>query len=117
MQPVVYGIPNCDQVRRSLAWFAQHRIPVAFHDYRKSGAPQALLREWIKRCEWETLVNRRGTTWRTLPDPEKARLVDAGSAIRLMAAHPSVIRRPVVDYNGRLLVGFDPALFATTFLR
>ncbi len=86
MKPVVYGIPNCDQIKRTLAWFAEHRVPADLHDYRKSGAPQGLLREWVARCDWETLVN-------------------------------SVIRRPVVDYNGRLLVGFDPALFATTFLR
>jgi Spx/MgsR family transcriptional regulator len=117
VKPVVYGIPNCDQIKRTLAWFAEHRVPADLHDYRKSGAPQGLLREWVARCDWETLVNRRGTTWRMLPDTEKARLVDAESAVRLMAAHPSVIRRPVVDYNGRLLVGFDPALFATTFLR
>lgn len=117
MKPVVYGIPNCDQVRRALAWFASHGIPVEFHDYRRSGAPQTLLREWIARCEWETLVNRRGTTWRKLPDASKAQIVDAPSAIRLMVDQPSVIRRPVVDYNGRLLVGFDPALFAKTFLR
>lgn len=116
MKPVVHGIPNCDQVRRALAWFAAHDIAVEFHDFRKSGAPPTLLREWTARCEWETLLNRRGTTWRTLPDARKAQVVDAPSAIRLMADQPSVIRRPVVDYNGRLLVGFDPALFAKTFL-
>jgi Spx/MgsR family transcriptional regulator len=116
MAPVVYGIPNCDQVKRALAWFASHEIPVEFHDFRKSGAPGALLRDWTHRCNWETLLNRRGTTWRKLPDANKAQVVDAPSAIRLMTDQPSVIRRPVVDYNGCLLVGFDPALFAKTFL-
>ena len=117
MAPVVYGIPNCDQVKRALAWFAAHRIPVEFHDYRKSGAPEALLRNWMSRCDWDTLVNRRGTTWRKIPDTEKVRVADAASAIELMSAHPSVIRRPVVDYNEHLLVGFDPAQYSETFLR
>jgi len=114
--PVVYGIPNCDQVKRALAWFAAHGIAVEFHDYRKSGAPETLLRTWTARCDWETLLNRRGTTWRKLTESEKAGVVDAETAIRLMSAHSSVIRRPVVDYNGLLLVGFDPARFSEVFL-
>jgi arsenate reductase (glutaredoxin) len=114
--PVVYGIPNCDQVKRARAWFAAHGIAVEFHDYRKSSAPETLLRGWTARCDWETLLNRRGTTWRKLPESEKTGVVDAATAIPLMSAHPSVIRRPVVDYNGRLLVGFDPAQFSEVFL-
>lgn len=102
-----YGIPNCDTVKKARAWLDERGIGYAFHDYKKEGAAPAKLRAWIAAKGWETVLNRRGTSFRKLPEPDKAEL-DADKASALMQAHPSTIKRPVVEYPGGLLVGFDP---------
>jgi arsenate reductase (glutaredoxin) len=108
MGVVLYGIPNCDTVKKARAWLAARGIDHAFHDYRKQGVPAERLDAWLASLGWETLVNRRGTTWRTLDPAAQARVVDAGSARALMLASPSVIRRPVIERDGRVVaVGFD----------
>ena len=101
-----YGIANCDTVKKARAWLEQRRIGYAFHDYKKEGADPAKLAAWSDAAGWETLLNRRGTTFRGLPDADKAG-IDRAKAIRLMQANPSLIRRPVVEHAGGLLVGFD----------
>jgi arsenate reductase len=103
-----YGIPNCDTVRKARAWLSDKGHEVVFHDYKKEGADQDLVRGWVQAVGWEKLLNRQGTTFRKLA-PEQKEPLDAEKAIRLMVAQPSCIKRPVVDHPGGLLVGFDPA--------
>lgn len=111
MTTTLYGIPNCDTVKRARAWLAGHGVGCAFHDYKKAGVPEAELRAWVARLGWEALLNRSGTTFRKLPDADRADL-DADRAIAIMLAHPSTIRRPVLVRGGALEVGFSPDRYA-----
>lgn len=106
-----YGIPNCDTVRKARAWLDERGIGYTFHDYKKEGADPAKLRAWVAAKGWETVLNRRGTAFRKL-DPSETANLDADEAVSLMVASPSTIKRPVVEYPGGLLVGFDPAQWA-----
>ena len=108
MTPVLYGIPNCDTVKRARAWLAEQGHAVSFHDFKKQGVPPAELDRWIAALGWEPLVNRQGTTWRKLDEATRAAVVDAASARALMLAQPSVIKRPVLDWGSALTVGFQP---------
>jgi Spx/MgsR family transcriptional regulator len=112
MSVTLYGIPNCDTVKKARKWLDEKGIGYAFHDYKKQGADSAKLRRWVDEAGWETVLNRRGTTFRKLDDADKADL-DAARAVALMEAHPSAIKRPVVECPGGLLVGFDPAEWET----
>ena len=103
----LYGIPNCDTVKKARKWLAAEGIDYAFHDYKKEGAHSAKLESWVEAKGWEPLLNRRGTTFRKLSESDRSGL-DAARAVRLMEAHPSAIKRPVVEYPGGLLIGFDP---------
>jgi len=107
MTITLFGIPNCDTVKKARGWLDQRGIAHTFHDYKKAGADPAKLAEWAAQRGWEVLLNRAGTTFRKLPDADKAELSEA-RAIALMAAQPSCIKRPVVEYPGGLLVGFKP---------
>jgi arsenate reductase (glutaredoxin) len=113
----LYGIPNCDTVKRARAWLAAQGTAVAFHDFKKSGVPPAALDRWLQELGWERLLNRQGTTWRKLDEALRASVVDAVSARALMLAQPSVIKRPVVDWGAGLTVGFDPASWAAGLTR
>ncbi len=104
----VYGIPNCDTVKRSRAWFADHAIAHTFHDFKSKGVPAAELDRWIEKLGWEPLVNKKGTTWRKLAPAMQAAIVDAKSARALMLREPSVIKRPVVVIGDAVTVGFAP---------
>ena len=104
---ILYGIPNCDTVKKARAWLDAHGRAYAFHDYKKAGVPEADLRAWVDRLGWEAVLNRAGQTFRKLPDPDKADL-DAERAVRLMLAHPSAIRRPVLVAGDTLLAGYAP---------
>jgi Spx/MgsR family transcriptional regulator len=107
---IVYGIPNCDTVKRARAWLDERRAAYAFHDFKKGGVPAQRLDAWLQAAGWEALVTRKGTTWRQLDAATQARVTDAASARALMLAQPSVIRRPVVEWDdGRITVGFDAA--------
>ncbi len=101
-----YGIPNCDTVKKARKWLDGQEISYVFHDYKKEGADPEKLRGWIGSKGVDTILNRRGTTWRKLADAEKAD-VDETKAVGLLEANPSMIKRPVVEYPGGLLVGFD----------
>ena len=104
----IYGIANCDTMKKARAWLDDHGIAYAFHDYKKAGIDRARLETWSKKVGWETLLNRAGTTFRNLPDADKQAL-DEKKAIALMLAQPSLIKRPVLDLGGgKLLVGFKP---------
>ena len=111
MVRTLYGIPNCDTVKKARVWLKDAGIPHEFHDYKKAGIDEARLRRWAGEAGWEQLLNRSGTTFRKLPDADKAGL-DEDKAIALMLAQPSMIRRPVVEADGALLVGFDPDKWA-----
>lgn len=112
MSVTLYGIPNCDTVKKARKWLDAKGIGYAFHDYKKQGADPEKLRRWVDEAGWETVLNRRGTTFRKLDDADKADL-DAAKAVSLMEVHPSAIKRPVVECPGGLLVGFDPAEWDT----
>lgn len=108
MTPTLYGIPNCDTVKRARRWLDEHGQAFAFHDFKKAGVPAARLAAWIDALGWERLLNRQGTTWRRLDEATRAGVTDAASAAAAMQAHPSLIRRPVIDWGTTLTVGFEP---------
>lgn len=110
---IVYGIPNCDSVKRARAWLAEHGIDYRFHDFKKAGVPAARLDAWLAAAGWERLLNRQGTTWRRLDEAVRAAVADAASARALMLAQASVIKRPVIEWgDGAITVGNDPQAFA-----
>ena len=107
----VYGIRNCDTMKKAFAWLDAHRVPYEFHDYKKAGVPAGKLKAWASRVGWEKLANTRGPTWRKIPEKQRQNL-DAGRALRLLEENSSAIRRPVLESGERVVVGFDPAEFA-----
>ena len=109
----LYGIANCDTVKKARAWLAAAGIEHRFHDYRKAGVPDDALARWFAAFGWEALLNRQGSTWRKLEPQRQAAVVDAESAAALMREQPSVIRRPVAEAGATLLVGFDPQRYAS----
>lgn len=111
----LYGIPNCDTVKKARTWLDANGIAYSFHDYKKEGADRARLAKWADAVGWEPLLNRAGTTFRKLPEADKGD-IDAAKALALMAAQPSLIKRPVVEYRGGLLVGFKPDIWAAALL-
>lgn len=111
MEITVYGIPNCDTVKKARAWLAARGVAYRFHDFKKEGVPPARLDRWIEELGWEKLVNRSGTTWRRLDPKVQAGVSDAKSARRLMLENVSVIKRPVVEWGAKATVGFDQAGF------
>ena len=105
---IVYGIPNCNTVKKARTWLEEHGRAFHFHDHKKAGVPADRLDDWIRQVGWEVLVNRQGTTWRQLDEAVKAAVVDAASARALMLDKASVIKRPVIERDGQVLcVGFD----------
>ena len=104
----LYGIPNCDTVKKARKWLDANRMDYAFHDYKKEGADARKLAEWADAAGWEALLNTRGTTFRKLDDADRAG-IDCDKAIRLMVAHPSMIKRPVAEHAGGVLIGFSEA--------
>lgn len=108
---ILYGIRNCDTVKKARAWLAARGVAYDFHDYKAAGIDAPRLRAWAGELGWEALLNRAGTTFRKLPEADKEGL-DREKAITLMLAQPSMIRRPILDLGGRRLAGFDPAAWA-----
>ena len=111
---VMYGIPNCDTIRKARTWLDTHGVDYSFHDYRKAGIDAATLKRWADKVGWETLLNRGGTTFRALPEGDKAAL-DRARALALMQAQPSMINRPVLVHEGGIEVGFKPEHYAARF--
>jgi len=106
----LYGIPNCDTVKKARAWLSEHGVAHDFHDFKKHGVPEAALDHWIAQLGWEALVNRKGTTWRQLDETARDGVIDAASARPVLLAHPSLIKRPMVQWTGQVeavTVGFD----------
>ena len=112
MNLIVYGIPNCDSVKKARTWLSDHDLNATFHDFKKQGVPASELDTWISACGWETVLNRKGTTWRKLDAAVQASVTDAASAKTVMLEHASTIKRPVIAWpSGRISVGFTPDLW------
>lgn len=114
MTVTMYGIPNCDTIKRAKDWLDAHGVAFDFHDYKKAGIDRARLEGWVDELGWEVLLNRAGTTFRNLPEDERAGL-DAKKAVALMLAQPSMIKRPVLDLGDRRIVGFTAEVYAAAF--
>lgn len=110
----IYGIKNCDTMKKARSWLDERNIAYSFHDYKAAGIERKRLEDWAKQVGWETLLNRAGTTFRKLADAEKTNLTEK-KAIALMVAQPSMIKRPVLEEGSRLLVGFKPDIYAKEF--
>ncbi len=111
MTLTMYGIPNCDTIKKARKWLDAQGVAYDFHDYKKAGIDEARLQGWIAEAGWELLLNKRGTTFRKLSDADKTGIDDAKAA-RLMAANPSMIKRPVIEGAGDLIIGFDEDVYA-----
>jgi len=107
----VFGIKNCDTMKKAFNWLSDNEVAYEFTDYKKAGVAEAHLPDWSQRAGWETLLNKRGLTWKKLTDAERA-AVDEEKAIKLMAQYPSLIKRPVLDTGSQLLIGFTPENYA-----
>ncbi len=114
MAITLYGIPNCDTVKKARTWLDANGVPYEFHDYKKAGVTAAKLKAWCKALGWESVLNRAGTTFRKLPDAEKAGL-DQAKAIALMTEQPSMIKRPIVEHKAGLLLGFKQPEWEAAF--
>jgi arsenate reductase len=110
----IYGIKNCDTMRKARAWLEAHKIDYSFHDYKTAGIDKSTVEKWAKALGWETLLNRAGTTFRKLPEKDQQGLTEK-KAIALMLSQPSMIRRPVLERGGKLIAGFKPELYKAFF--
>jgi arsenate reductase len=115
MKKTLYGIPNCDTVKKARTWMADKGHDFTFHDFKKQGLDRATVSTWLEQLDWEVLVNRKGMTWRNLSDEQKAAVTDKASALELMLASPSVIKRPVLDNGGKFSVGFSADQYRSIF--
>ena len=111
----VFGIANCDTVKKARKWLAESGVPYEFHDFAKVGVPEADLERWMARLGWERLLNKQSSTWRKLDDSTRDKTVSSAAAKALMLAHPTLIKRPVVDADGELSLGFDMSSFELRF--
>ena len=114
MTTTIYGIKNCDTMKKARTWLDEHGVPYDFHDYKAAGIDRERLERWTNKVGWEVLLNRAGTTFRKLPESARADL-DEAKAIALMLEQPSMIKRPVLEKGAKLLVGFKPAEYQATF--
>ena len=108
----LYGIPNCDTIKKARKWLDNHNLEYEFHDYKKHGVPEKNLQQWIKKSGWEVILNKRGTTWRKLDDTVKNN-IDEVSSIQVMLDNPSSIKRPVLENGKTLLIGFKEEEYKT----
>lgn len=107
----VYGIPNCDTIKKTLAWYKSKNIRVDFYDYKKYGVKKEKLQEWCRQVGWQVLLNKKSTTWRSLPAAEQQLVTNENIAIKLMMEYPSIIKRPVIEMNDKVMVGFNESYF------
>jgi Spx/MgsR family transcriptional regulator len=112
----LYGIPNCDTIKKARGWLREHDIDHVFHDYRKHGIERDQLQSMMAQLGWETMLNRRGSTWRAVPEDTRATIGEA-SALSLMLDNPAIIKRPILDAEGRLHIGFSSQQYEEIFTR
>jgi arsenate reductase (glutaredoxin) len=108
----IYGIPNCDVMKKAMTWLNSNKLDYTFHDYKKDGISKAKLEAWCKQLGWELLLNKKSTTWRELPAAEQEKITTQAAAIKLMMTHTSIIKRPVLEYKNGILVGFKETEYA-----
>jgi arsenate reductase len=111
----IYGIKNCDTVKKAVKWLDDNGVKYQFHDYKKAGVDMIFLAEVVQKFGWEKLLNRKGTTWRQLSAEEQSKIIDNKSALKLMQEKPSIIKRPIVDLGAKQLVGFDVSEYEKVF--
>jgi arsenate reductase len=111
---IIYGIKNCETIKKARAWLDTHKVTYTFHDYKAAGIDKTKLESWVEKLGWETVLNRAGTTFKKLPDADTEGLT-AKKAVALMLAQPSMIKRPMLEHKGKLLAGFKPDVYAATF--
>jgi arsenate reductase (glutaredoxin) len=109
----IYGIPNCDTMKKAMTWLNSNKLGFVFHDYKKEGISKAKLEAWCKLVGWEVLLNKKSTTWRELPETEQQKVTTQAAAIKLMMSHTSIIKRPVLEHPKGILVGFKEAEYST----
>ena len=113
----VYGIPNCQSVKKARTWIEERGLEYEFHDFKKAGVPLSALKQWVKVMGWEVVLNKKGTTWRQLPQSEQSLVQDAQSAIQAMSLHPSLIKRPVFEVEPKhLVIGVNPEEWTNVML-
>jgi len=112
----VYGIPNCDITKKAFAWLKENKIDYKFHDYKKEGISLAKLNEWSKKSSWEILLNKRGTTWKGISPAIQQTISNQKAAAQLMQEHTSLIKRPVIEVNDEILIGFDQTIYNDVLL-
>ena len=111
----LYGIPNCDTTKKTMQWLKKNGVVYTFHDYKKEGISKQKLEEWWSKTSWELIVNKRSTTWRELPEAEQKKITNQDVAIRIMIKQNSIIKRPVLEFNSKLLVGFKEEEYKKAF--
>ena len=116
MKPKIYGIKNCDTMKKAFAWLDSRKIAYDFNDYKKDGVPPGKLKEWAGKAGWEKLANTRGPTWRKIPEAQRENPTEA-KVLALLAQNTSAIKRPIVEAGSKLLVGFDPDEYAASLRR
>jgi arsenate reductase (glutaredoxin) len=107
----LYGIPNCDTTKKAMAWMKKNKIDFSFHDYKQEGISKQKLEAWCNKLGWENIFNKRSTTWRDLPESEQKKAVNQSAAIKLMMENNSIIKRPVIEFEDKLIVGFTETEF------
>lgn len=112
---IVYGIPNCDTTQKAIAWLKKRKINFVFHNYREAGITAARLNEWSKQAGWEKIFNKKSTTWRGLTPEQQAAVTSQKAAVQVMLNHHSIIKRPVIEYNNKIITGYSEALYEQEF--
>ena len=111
----LYGIPNCDTVKKARVWLTENDFAYEWHDFKKQGLSAEIVEQWLTMIDWQQLINKQGTTWRKLDEASKASVIDAASATAIMLTNPSVIKRPVLDHAGKISVGFKAEIYSSLF--
>jgi len=111
----LYGIPNCDTVKKARTWLETRGVAYEFHDYKKLGVDSGLLAQWMAKAGWEKVINRQGQTWRKLSEEEKTEITDTVSAVKLAQTNPSIIKRPIFEHQGKLILGFTESEYQNIF--
>ena len=112
---IVYGIPNCDTTQKAMAWLKKRKINFVFHNYRETGITAAKLNEWSKLAGWEKIFNKKSTTWRSLTPEQQAAVISQKAAVQVMLSHHSIIKRPVIEYNNKIVTGYNEILYEQEF--
>jgi arsenate reductase (glutaredoxin) len=112
---IIYGIPNCDTTKKAMVWLSKNNIAFTFHDYKQQGITKQKLEEWCNKSGWGNIFNKRSTTWRKLSKPEQEKVSNQAAAIKIMISNTSIIKRPVIEYNNKIMEGFNQEAYKQFF--